>query len=143
MEPVSEEMANEWAQVLTNAAWYMWKKGTYAAARDALARAVTVRGRTVGRDVSISLMAGVLQDQGKYEEAVVYAAFMRMVARERRSTRLRRKLLSNLSTIITFGLFGPERDVGDLIDLLPSPDLPLIVHPNGTVYDGNSFLPLL
>lgn len=73
-EPTGEESVNEWAHVLTNAAWYMRTKGIYAAAQDAAAKAVTIRERVVGRDdelmlKSVSHLASVLQAQGKYDEA--------------------------------------------------------------------------
>jgi tetratricopeptide (TPR) repeat protein len=73
-EPTGEESVSEWAHVLTNAAWYMWTRGIYAAAQDAAAKVITVRERVVGQDdklmlISVSLLALVLRDQGKYDEA--------------------------------------------------------------------------
>jgi hypothetical protein len=40
-EPADGELQREWAQVLTNAAWYMGMKGSYKAAHDVAAKAVT------------------------------------------------------------------------------------------------------
>jgi tetratricopeptide (TPR) repeat protein len=73
-EPADDEALNEWAQVLNNTAWYLWKKGNYKTARNTAEKAVRVRERILGKDdpvtlTSISLLGLVLRDLGKYDEA--------------------------------------------------------------------------
>ncbi|OAL45116.1 hypothetical protein IQ07DRAFT_635946 [Pyrenochaeta sp. DS3sAY3a] len=73
-EPVSQEAQKAWAQVLTNAAWYLWMKGSYATAQVVAAKAVTTRERVFGLSknetlTSVAILALVLQYQGKYEDA--------------------------------------------------------------------------
>jgi tetratricopeptide (TPR) repeat protein len=73
-EPTEEESLRKWAQVLTNAARYMWTKGKYSAARDAAMKAVTTREQILGHDdhftlTSVEILGLVLQYQGKYDEA--------------------------------------------------------------------------
>jgi hypothetical protein len=58
--------------MLTNAAWYMWKKGSYNAAEDTVLKAIKARERTLGREdsnklTSVIILALVLKGQGKYE----------------------------------------------------------------------------
>jgi hypothetical protein len=72
--PADEESLKEWAQVLNNAAWYMWMKGNYKAVQDAAVKAVIAREGILGRDdqltlTSIAVLDLVLQGQGKYDEA--------------------------------------------------------------------------
>jgi hypothetical protein len=55
----------EWAQILTNEAWYKWMRGTYKEAQRAVAKAVTAREMVLGKDkkltlISINLLALVL-----------------------------------------------------------------------------------
>jgi tetratricopeptide (TPR) repeat protein len=73
-EPADEGLLREWAGVLTNAAWYMWMKGSYQAAEDTVLKAIKARERMLGREdpdtlISVIILALVLQDKGKYEEA--------------------------------------------------------------------------
>jgi tetratricopeptide (TPR) repeat protein len=73
-EPADEESQREWAQVLTNAAWYVLMKGSYKAAHDVIEKAVLTRERTLGHDnvdtlTSVAMFALVLHFQGKYDEA--------------------------------------------------------------------------
>jgi hypothetical protein len=73
-EPAAEEALKAWAQVLTNAAWYLWKQGRYSTAQQIAAKALAARESLLGLDASqtlrsVMVLAGVLQDQGKYEEA--------------------------------------------------------------------------
>jgi tetratricopeptide (TPR) repeat protein len=73
-EPADKGLPREWARVLTNAAWYMWMKGSYQAAEDTVLKAIKARERMLGREdpdtlMSVSILALVLQYKGKYEEA--------------------------------------------------------------------------
>lgn len=73
-EPASEQLLTAWAQVLTNAASYLWMKGNYQTAQAVVTEAVTARERVLGLDndqtlTSVTMLALVLQDQGKYDEA--------------------------------------------------------------------------
>jgi tetratricopeptide (TPR) repeat protein len=73
-EPADEGLLGDWAQVLSNTAWYMWIKGNYKTAESMAVKAITTRERIKGRDdlrtlTSISILAVVLQHQGKYEAA--------------------------------------------------------------------------
>ncbi|CAN9459336.1 unnamed protein product [Alternaria sp. RS040] len=73
-QPASEEALEAWAQVLRNAAWYLWKIGSYSVAQQVAAKAAAVSKKALGREhqltrVSLTTLAGVLRAQGKYEEA--------------------------------------------------------------------------
>ncbi|KAF2190151.1 TPR-like protein [Zopfia rhizophila CBS 207.26] len=73
-EPATDESLKEWAQILTNAAWYMWMKGSYKTAQNIATKALTARESVLGQDngltlTSVAVLALVLQDQGKYDEA--------------------------------------------------------------------------
>jgi tetratricopeptide (TPR) repeat protein len=70
----AEEALTAWAQVLTNAAWYLWMRGNYSVAQQIAARALTARERCLGLNNRQTLdtaatLALVLRYQGKYEEA--------------------------------------------------------------------------
>ena len=73
-QPASEEALEAWAQVLTNAAWYLWKRGSYGVAQQTAAKAVGAREKALGREdqqtlTSVVVLALVLQYQGRYKEA--------------------------------------------------------------------------
>ena len=73
-EPATDESLKEWAQILTNASWYMWMKGSYKTAQGIATRSLTAREMVLGQDnqltlTSVAVLALVLQDQGKYDEA--------------------------------------------------------------------------
>ncbi|KAF2732966.1 hypothetical protein EJ04DRAFT_469350 [Polyplosphaeria fusca] len=72
-EAVEEEMLEDWAQVLSNAGWYLWMKGQYVAAERAVVKAIQTRKKRADESIdtlsSVSILASVLQDQGKYEAA--------------------------------------------------------------------------
>ena len=73
-EPEVGQALRDWAQVLSNAAWYMWMQGLYIEAESMIMKSVTATERMVGVDnpstlSSVSILALVLQDQGKYEAA--------------------------------------------------------------------------
>ncbi|RAR04858.1 TPR-like protein [Stemphylium lycopersici] len=73
-QPASEDALEAWAQVLTNAAWYLWNRGSYSVAQQVAAKAVAAREKALGREdrqtlTSVVVLALVLQAQGKYEEA--------------------------------------------------------------------------
>ncbi|KAF2726450.1 hypothetical protein EJ04DRAFT_507056, partial [Polyplosphaeria fusca] len=73
-EPVSEQSSKLWAQVLTNAARYLWMRGSYETAQAVVTKAVSARERVLGLShhqtlASLTVLASVLKDQGKYEEA--------------------------------------------------------------------------
>jgi tetratricopeptide (TPR) repeat protein len=73
-EPATKEGLKAWAQVLNNASWYLWERGSYSIAQETAAKALTTRERALGVDdretlSSVDMLAQVLQYQGKYEEA--------------------------------------------------------------------------
>jgi tetratricopeptide (TPR) repeat protein len=73
-KPAAKETLKAWAQVLTNAAWYLWLRGSYSSAQQIAARALSAREGVLGLNsqqtlVSVEVLAGVLQAQGRYEEA--------------------------------------------------------------------------
>ena len=73
-QPASEEALEAWAQVLTNAAWYLWKGGRYSAAQLIAAKAVAAREKALGREDqqtlnSVGVLAAVLQYQSRHQEA--------------------------------------------------------------------------
>ncbi|KAF2818105.1 hypothetical protein CC86DRAFT_238310, partial [Ophiobolus disseminans] len=73
-EPDARETLKAWAQVLTNAAWYLCVQGNYSAAQLIAAKALAARDKTVEPNsqqtlVSVEVLAMVLRYQGKYEDA--------------------------------------------------------------------------
>jgi tetratricopeptide (TPR) repeat protein len=73
-EPAGEEALKAWAQVLINAAWYLWMQGRYSTAQQIAARALAVREDVLGVNAyqtvtGVIVLAQVLQTQGKYDEA--------------------------------------------------------------------------
>ncbi|RYP14237.1 hypothetical protein DL765_006517 [Monosporascus sp. GIB2] len=73
-EPATDELLKEWAQVLTNAAWYMWRKGCYMIAQEIATKVLTATERGLGQDNrrtlrSVAVLAVVLRYQGKYDES--------------------------------------------------------------------------
>ena len=73
-EPVDNEEAKWWAQILYNAAWYTWNQGLYIQAEEMIRGSISARRRILGREHrgtldGVSILALVLQYQGKYEEA--------------------------------------------------------------------------
>jgi tetratricopeptide (TPR) repeat protein len=73
-EPDGNECTAEWAHILTNAAWYMWMKGSYKIAQRLTEAALRAREEVLGQTheitlTSVTLLALVLQSQGKYNEA--------------------------------------------------------------------------
>jgi tetratricopeptide (TPR) repeat protein len=73
-EPASEEPLKAWTQVLTNAAWYLYTKGSYHTAQVVASKAVTARERVLGFDnnqtlTSVTVLAIVLHCLKNYEEA--------------------------------------------------------------------------
>jgi tetratricopeptide (TPR) repeat protein len=73
-EPAGDEALKAWAQVLNNAAWYLWMQGSYSTAQQVAAKALAAREGVLGVDAyqtvtSVVVLALVLQYQGKYEEA--------------------------------------------------------------------------
>ncbi|KAJ4345916.1 uncharacterized protein N0V89_012052 [Didymosphaeria variabile] len=73
-EPDADDMVEKWAQVLTNAAKYLCNRGSYHTAQMVATIAVTAQERVLGLDDEatlrcFSLLARVLQYQGKYVEA--------------------------------------------------------------------------
>ncbi|XPS81768.1 hypothetical protein M3J09_013696 [Ascochyta lentis] len=61
-------------QVLTNAAWYLWRQGRYGNAQQIAEKALAARENVLGLNNgqtlnSVMALAGVLQSQGKYKEA--------------------------------------------------------------------------
>ncbi|KAF1812000.1 hypothetical protein P152DRAFT_507770 [Eremomyces bilateralis CBS 781.70] len=73
-EPVTEKFLKDWAKILTNSAWYMWMTGRYKIAHDIAIKALNAGERANGQDdqltlISVTVLALVLQSQGKYSEA--------------------------------------------------------------------------
>ncbi|PVH91625.1 hypothetical protein DM02DRAFT_722341, partial [Periconia macrospinosa] len=73
-KPTEEELLQDWAQVLYNAGWYLWMQGQYREAEGVARKGVETRGSIAGQDAvatldSVSILAVVLQYQGKYEAA--------------------------------------------------------------------------
>ena len=73
-KPATNKSIDEWAEILTNAAWYMWMKGSYKIAQNIVTKALTARENVLGQDNprtidSVIILALVLQYQGKYDEA--------------------------------------------------------------------------
>lgn len=68
----NEESLRDWSLILTNAAWFMWMKGSYGTAYSLARKAFMARERIVGRDdksTLLNLKVVVLGYQGKYSEA--------------------------------------------------------------------------
>lgn len=75
-EPSTIEVSKAWAQVLTNAAWYLWTTGIYNTAQQIATKAFAAREKALGTDntetlLSATILALVLQDQGKYNESEI------------------------------------------------------------------------
>jgi tetratricopeptide (TPR) repeat protein len=73
-EPSSEEPLLAWTEVLTNAAWYLYEKGSYPLAQAVATKAMKARERVLGLDnnqtlISVNILASVLNAQGKYEDS--------------------------------------------------------------------------
>ncbi|KAI0902947.1 hypothetical protein F4823DRAFT_620460 [Ustulina deusta] len=69
-----DEAAKEWAQLLTNVAWYLWREGQYNTAQDAAVKAFKIKERIFRFDdmstlTTAAILASVLRGQGKYNEA--------------------------------------------------------------------------
>lgn len=47
-EPAAEEAVKAWAEVMTNAAWYLWLQGSYSTAQQVAARALSASERVFG-----------------------------------------------------------------------------------------------
>lgn len=72
-KPAGEEAQKAWAQVLTNAAWYLWRQGKYGTAQQIAEKALAARENALGlKDgqtlIIATILALVLQAQGEYEE---------------------------------------------------------------------------
>ena len=73
-EVPSKEGLEDWTDLVTNVAWYMWKKGSYKTAEEMSRKAVDLMGKIRGQEApatltSITVLAETLQDQFKFEEA--------------------------------------------------------------------------
>ena len=73
-KPTAKEGLKAWSEVLTNAAWYLWMRGSYNIAQEIAAKAVAAREKALGLDdqqtlVSVEILALVLRCQGKYDKA--------------------------------------------------------------------------
>ncbi|KAF1812001.1 hypothetical protein P152DRAFT_488337, partial [Eremomyces bilateralis CBS 781.70] len=73
-EPATDESLKDWAQILTNAAWYMSMIGGYKRGQDIAAKALKARERICGQEdqltlISVTVLASVITSQGKYSEA--------------------------------------------------------------------------
>ena len=72
--PTDKRALKEWAYILNNAGWYAWTQGKYTAAGRMARKAVATRQDVLGAEhldtlMSLSILASILQDQGKYEQA--------------------------------------------------------------------------
>ena len=72
--PSSEEHGRAWTQVLTNAGWYTWQQGLLSQARGLIELSLGKCEQLYGANddktlLNLDILAGVLQDQGKYEES--------------------------------------------------------------------------
>ncbi|KAI1157269.1 hypothetical protein F5B18DRAFT_261410 [Nemania serpens] len=70
----SDEAAKEWAQLLTNVAWYLWREGQYNTAQNAAVKAFKIKERIFRFDdmstlTTAAILASVLRGQGRYNEA--------------------------------------------------------------------------
>ncbi|CAN9418408.1 unnamed protein product [Alternaria alternata] len=73
-QPANQEALEAWAKVLSNAAWYLWKSGSYSVAQQIAAKAVAAGEQALGREDQLTLdtveiLALVLRAQGEYGEA--------------------------------------------------------------------------
>jgi tetratricopeptide (TPR) repeat protein len=73
-KPAAKEALEAWAQVLTNAGWYLGTKGSYSITEQLAVKALAAREELLGRYhldtlASIDNLALVLRGQGKFEEA--------------------------------------------------------------------------
>ncbi|KAF2030383.1 TPR-like protein [Setomelanomma holmii] len=73
-EPAAKEAVEAWAQVLTNAAWYLCLRGNYERAELIARKASATTERLYGINNELTLeyinnLANVLHDRGKYEAA--------------------------------------------------------------------------
>ncbi|KAF1962686.1 hypothetical protein CC80DRAFT_512061 [Byssothecium circinans] len=57
-EPTQEELLADWAQVLSNAGWYLWMKGQYKEAERIVTKAVKAREKLAGEDDLGTLISG-------------------------------------------------------------------------------------
>ncbi|PSN59063.1 TPR domain protein [Corynespora cassiicola Philippines] len=64
-KPAEEDLLQDWAQVLSNAGWYLWMKGQYKEAEGVARKAVETRESIAGHDAVLTLCSY----QGKYEAA--------------------------------------------------------------------------
>jgi Tfp pilus assembly protein PilF len=68
------ELLQAWGQILTNTAWYLWRRGNYQEAQDIIVEALALRQSVLGPDnehtlITLEILAGVLMSQCKYKEA--------------------------------------------------------------------------
>src|SRR4051794_31196599 len=73
-KPASKEDANDWAQLLSNVGWYRAEAGMYGVAEQVDRQALGIREKVLGLEhpstlPSVSILALLMQFQGKYEEA--------------------------------------------------------------------------
>ncbi len=73
-EPIDTEEAKFWAQILYNAASYMWHQGMHTKAEEMIQGSISARTRILGAEHSdtldsVSVLPIILQTKGKYEEA--------------------------------------------------------------------------
>ena len=72
--PIAKEVLEAWAQVLTNAGWYIGTRGNYSVAQQLAVKALVAREEVLGIHhldtlASMDNLALVLHAQGKHEEA--------------------------------------------------------------------------
>ncbi|KAF2818537.1 TPR-like protein [Ophiobolus disseminans] len=73
-EPAAEKSVEAWAQVLTNAAWYLCQRGNYERAELIARKAFATTERLYGINNEVTLrrmnnLANILRNRGKYEDA--------------------------------------------------------------------------
>ncbi|KAF2828193.1 TPR-like protein [Ophiobolus disseminans] len=74
--PMDDAIVLSWAQLLTNAAYYLWAHGKYPTAQQVARKAIIAQERVSGCDdeatmVAVNTLALVLKAQAKYKEAEV------------------------------------------------------------------------
>lgn len=73
--PITLNSWEAWAQMVTNVAWYLWKRGDYTMAQKMITEALAVRDSVLGPNdqqtlLSVEILAGVLSSQGNHSGAV-------------------------------------------------------------------------
>ena len=73
-EPLNGKELVNWAQVLQNAAWYLWNQGLYVQAEVMVRRSICAQERVLGAEDErtlngVGILAFLQLDQGKYQDS--------------------------------------------------------------------------